>query len=210
MKIGFFGGAFDPFHVEHERIVTEAQKELGLDAVVVYPSCDPPHKTGVSPYAARRKMTEEALKDYSFVVIDDVERDRKALRNPTCEILPLLLEKYAPDESYFLMGGDSLINFGKWIHPEIIAKTAKIAVVARGSADFVNEYVEKQKRDYGADITLLSYVGKRVSASVEKAHVELGDTPEGLKPGVVSVIKSEGLYTGHEEMIRTLRDCLFA
>ena len=46
MKIGIFGGSFDPVHTEHVRYVAAAKRELGLDTVIVVPSYVAPHKSG--------------------------------------------------------------------------------------------------------------------------------------------------------------------
>ncbi len=206
MRIGFFGGAFDPFHNEHKHITECAKNELNLDKVVVYPSFAPPHKNCTAPYEARRELAEIALKGCGYVAIDDVEKERGAERNPTSEVLPLLKEKYAPEVGYFIIGGDSIFNFSRWIKPEIVAKTMKIAVVARENREEVEKKAAETREKYGADITVLGYVGKAVSGSLVKAEIELGDKPEDVDAAVYEKIEEKGLYREHKTLVEKLKN----
>jgi len=63
MKIGLFGGSFDPIHRGHVEPVRAARIELGLDKVIYLPTAKPPHKPGqaLAPAFARYAMTELAL-----------------------------------------------------------------------------------------------------------------------------------------------------
>ena len=205
MKIGYYGGAFDPFHAEHKHIIESAKKELGLDKVIVYPSYLSPHKTCTAPYEARREMVEAATKNLGYVVIDDIEKDRGKNVNPTAEILPLLKEKYKSDESYFIIGGDSIINFHSWVRPQDVAKTMKIAVVTREHTGETGEAVNFARENYGAEIIVLSYVGKCVSGSMLKAELELGEVPEELEKEVYDIIINRGLYSERKELVEKLK-----
>ena len=206
MRTGFFGGAFDPFHNEHKSIVECAKNELNLDKVVVYPSFAPPHKNCTAPYEARRELAETALKQCGYVVIDDVEKERDADKNPTCEVLPLLKKKYAAEENYFIIGGDSMFNFSKWIKPEIVAKTMKIAVVARENVEEVERKAEEARKNYGADVTVLNYVGKAVSGSLVKAKIEFGEKPDEIDEKVYEKIIEKGLYREHKDVVEKLKN----
>ncbi len=208
MKIGFFGGAFDPFHNEHKSIIESAKNELGLDKVVVYPSYAPPHKNCSATYEDRRALAKIALKDCDYAIIDDVEKERGGERNPTVEILPLLMAKYPADEHVFIMGGDSIVSFPKWINPQKIASMIKFAVVARENIDDVKKAAVFAEKTYGAKVTVLGYVGKKVSGSLVRAELELGDKPDGVSSEVYAEIVKRGLYSDKKEIVEKLKKSL--
>lgn len=197
MRIGFFGGAFDPFHLEHRRIMESARDELRLDRVIVYPSYIPPHKKFIGPYPTRRRIVELSIGDIGWAEIDDIEFERERV-NPTYLILPELKRKYAPDEGYFLLGGDSLRNFHSWRRPDIVAKTMKMAVCPRAGEPGADEAIERARERYGADITALKHRGSCVSGSLIKAKIMLGDEPEGLNPDAYRYILEQGAYSETE------------
>ncbi|MBO4479587.1 MAG: nicotinate (nicotinamide) nucleotide adenylyltransferase, partial [Clostridia bacterium] len=201
----FFGGAFDPFHNEHRALIVGAQKELSADRVVVYPSYSPPHKGGlVSPFETRMEMAREGTKDLSYVVVDDIEKQR-GVTNYSYEVIPLLKKKYPSDEYYFLIGGDSMAHFSKWVRPETIAKEITLAVAARPEITDLDDAVKNAKKDYGASIVLLSVVGGAVSSSLIKARAELGLPQVDLCAGVRKIVEEGGLYRRHADIVDKLR-----
>lgn len=205
MNVGIFGGAFDPFHIEHRQIIISAQEALRLDKVVVVPSSEPPHKKCVmSPYAARRKMTEAGTRDLPYVVIDDIEYVRGAV-NPTSVVLPLLKEKYPADNLYFIMGGDSAVNFHTWIEPKKITDCAYLAIAGRSDCGDVSKAAEEIERNYSASVFVLPYVGNRVSGSRIKTLAELGMKLEGVSEEVEDIIAKEGLYRRYSDLLNKLR-----
>lgn len=202
MNIGIFGGAFDPFHAEHKFLIECAHEELNLDKVVVVPSFLPPHKNCViSSYEARAEMVKAGTLGLDYVVIDDIELQRGTV-NPTSVTLPILKQKYPCDNFYFLMGGDSVINFHSWIEPEKIAAVAKLAVLPRYGCGGMDKAVEFLRNDMGADITVLSKMGNRVSSSCIKATVELGFKPEEVSDEVLKTINKHSLYSRFSDLIR--------
>lgn len=207
MKTAYFGGAFDPFHIEHKNIILQAQAELGLDRVVVFPSATPPHKTCATDFAARSEMVKASLKDVPFVVVDSVENEMEGA-TPTVKVLPLLLEKYPADEAYLLIGGDSIVKFSTWVQPEKIAQMVKIAVVARDNKEEAFRAAEWAKENLHADVKVLRYVGEKVSSSVIKAKLETGETPEGIEEVVLDVIKKRNLYSDHVAMLEKLKSVM--
>ena len=201
----FFGGAFDPFHNEHRAIIEGAQKELSADRVVVYPSYSPPHKGGlVSPFETRMEMAREGTKDLSYVVVDDIEKQR-GVTNYSFEVIPLLKKKYPSDTYYFLIGGDSMAHFSKWVHPEIIAKEITLAVAARPEIKDLNAAIDSARKEYSADVVLLSVEGGAVSSSLIKARAELGLPQVDLCDGVKKIVEEGDLYRQHADIVNKLR-----
>lgn len=205
MKIGVFGGAFDPFHQEHKKIIVASHDELGLDKVVLLPSYMPPHKKGeITPYADRRAMIEAGCSDLPYVVIDDLEKERATV-NPTFVTLPILKEKYPSDEFFFIMGGDSAANFHKWINPQIIADTAKLVVVARKGSGNVADAARWIRETFSADVRLLSFCGDFVSSSAIKAAVTVGLEPNGLSKEVFDVVCKNKLYSSFSDLVERVK-----
>ncbi len=203
MKTAVFGGAFDPFHVEHKRIIMEAHDYLGLDRVVVVPSFLPPHKSRLSgDYDTRKEMVLAGCRDLPYVIVDDIEKERNTV-NPSCVILPILREKYG--ELYFIMGGDSVKNFSSWIEPQIVADTVTLAIVEReGCGDFLED-IEEVERKFNAKTVVIPYVGKKVSSSAIKASVELGEESDDLDGAVREVIDRRGLYRNFADIVERVQ-----
>lgn len=205
MKIAIFGGAFDPFHTEHKKIITACKSELGVDRVIVVPSYSPPHKAcKISPYDDRYAMVKAGTADLDYVTIDNIEKERNKV-NPTSTVLPLLKAKYPCEELFFVIGGDSMVHFHTWIYPEIIAKNATLAVVARSGVNGLAQAIKDAEKKYNAKIILLNFVGEEVSSSVIKASVELGLEPQNLQKEVIDIIAERGLYTQFKDIISKLK-----
>lgn len=206
MKVGFFGGAFDPFHVEHKNIILSAKEELNLDRIVVYPSYLPPHKSCVGDFDLRLATVIEGTKDISSVEVDTIERDR-GVSNPTYQVLPLLKEKYSVDKAYLIIGGDSMLNFSRWLKPEVIAKECTLLVAGRSGVDLEKGITLAQEK-YGADIKVLSYVGKEVSSSIIKAQIILGENSPYLDSGVQKILVEAKAYGEFDCIIEKLKNNL--
>lgn len=205
MKVVLYGGAFNPFHTEHKRLIETAINEVKPDLVVVYPSFNPPHKNEVGDFDARFEMCKVALKDITNCVIEDIEKKRNKV-NPSFEIIPILKEKYLADEYYFLMGGDSLINFNKWLHPELVAKEVTLLVGGRSVVGEIENAKNEVEKKYNAKVKLLDFVGENASGSIIKAKIEWGEKPEEISSEVYEVIKKYGLYSEYAERIKKLKE----
>ncbi len=205
MKTVFYGGAFDPFHSEHRALIEGARRELNADLIVVYPSFAPPHKANPgTSYELRLAMVQAGTADLPYVITDTIERDRNKT-NYTYEVLPLLKKKYPSDEYYFLMGGDSLVNFHKWVKPEVIASEATLLVARRMD---VPGYEEAQKRVvevFRGKVKALNVIGKAVSSSTIKAKAELSLPQTDVCPEVEKIITKNGLYREYADVVEHLR-----
>ena len=207
MKTGFFGGAFDPFHNEHKQIVLSAINELRLDRIVVYPSFLPPHKHCSAPFDMRKKFVELSLSDIKNVIVDDIEKQRGKI-NPSCEILPLLKEKYPSDEYYFIIGGDSMVNLKKWVNPKKVFESMPIAVVDRENVTESDEAIKNAEKEFNAEIVKLNYTGKEASGSNVKAEIAFGEKPEEIDEKVYELIESTHLYGEYEAIAGKLKSSI--
>jgi nicotinate-nucleotide adenylyltransferase len=132
MKIGVFGGTFDPVHVGHLAIAQAALEAAHLDRVVFVPARRSPLKDR-GPYAGeadRLAMLEAATKDEPCFSVSRVELDREG---PSYTVDTL--EALRPEgELYLILGSDALADLPKWRSPERIKELAKILVARRPGA----------------------------------------------------------------------------
>jgi nicotinate-nucleotide adenylyltransferase len=133
VKLGLYGGTFDPVHFGHLLLAERCREELGLDEVRLIPAGDPPHKVGrtLSPGEARAEMLEFATAGNPRLIVDRRELKRSG-RSFTVETLADFHAEFPEAELYFLMGADSLADLPNWREPERIAKLARIVAVNRG------------------------------------------------------------------------------
>jgi nicotinate-nucleotide adenylyltransferase len=136
MKIGLFGGSFDPIHRGHIEPVQEARRLLGLERVIYLPTARPPHKPGqaLAPAHARYAMVELALLDEEglYASPHELTPDRPAY---TVETLEHFRREMPEAELHLLIGSDSFADFHHWVRWPEIAAAARLVVLARPGWD---------------------------------------------------------------------------
>ncbi|MES1243199.1 MAG: nicotinate (nicotinamide) nucleotide adenylyltransferase [Acidobacteriota bacterium] len=132
MRLGLFGGSFDPIHRGHIDPVQAARRELGLDRVVYLPTAVPPHKPDrvLAPAHARYAMVEMALlgEEGLYASTFELTLGRPAYTVETLEHFRSAL----PDaELVLLVGGDSYAELDHWVRWREIPELARLAVLTR-------------------------------------------------------------------------------
>jgi nicotinate-nucleotide adenylyltransferase len=132
VRIGLFGGTFDPPHAGHLALAEWARERLRLDEVVFMPAGRPPHKRGrrVSPAADRLAMTRRAVRGFPAFRVSSHEA-RRAGPSFTVDTLRALRRQHPGARLFLLMGADSLDEFHTWRDPAGIAALATLVVAAR-------------------------------------------------------------------------------
>lgn len=132
MRLGLFGGSFDPIHRGHIDPVREAKRALGLDRVLYLPTARPPHKPGrvLSPPHARYTMVELALLDEEGLRVSphELTPDRPAY---TVETLEHFRRTLPEADLHLLIGGDSFADLHLWFRWREIPALARLVVLAR-------------------------------------------------------------------------------
>lgn len=132
MKIGLFGGTFDPIHFGHILPVKEAQVQLGLDQIIYLPTAMPPHKPGgqVASPQARWTMVELALLREAGLVADPFELApmREAF---TVDSVEHFRSTMPEAELYLLIGCDSFAELHTWSRWEELVAMVHLAVLVR-------------------------------------------------------------------------------
>ena len=198
MKIGIFGGTFNPVHDEHINICKNAIKELGLDKLIIVPTFLPPHKEVISVGEKDRvNMLKIAFADIENAVISDFEFQNKGT-SYSFITLEHFKNIYKGDALFFIIGGDSLVSFKTWRNPERILDCATLAVADREGLDAdYNKEREYFNKTFGKDFILLSYKGKDFSSTRVRVYSSLSLPLDGvIREDIANYIKENGLYKG--------------
>jgi nicotinate-nucleotide adenylyltransferase len=131
MRIGVFGGTFDPIHSGHLRAAEEVKEKLRLDRVLFIPTGSPPHRLMPGADAGQRlAMVRHALRDHSDFEISDLEIKRPG-KSYTVDTLARLNQLRPQDEFFLILGTDQLLELGHWYAPEQIFQYARIIAITR-------------------------------------------------------------------------------
>jgi nicotinate-nucleotide adenylyltransferase len=136
VKLGLFGGSFDPIHNGHIAPIREARQALGLDRVVYLPTARPPHKArrDMAPAHSRYAMVEMALLDEEglYASPHELTLDRPAY---TVETLEHFRAAMPGADLHLILGGDSFADLPKWVRWRDIVALARVVVLTRPGWD---------------------------------------------------------------------------
>jgi nicotinate-nucleotide adenylyltransferase len=136
MKLGLFGGSFDPIHCGHVEPVKEARRRLGLERVIYLPTAVPPHKPGrrLAPPLARYAMVELALLHEQALEVSPYEltQGRPAY---TAETLEHFQRELPAAELHLLIGSDSFFELSHWVRWRDVVAIARLVVLTRPGWD---------------------------------------------------------------------------
>ena len=196
-KLVFFGGTFDPPHIEHINMVKAVKKEINPDKIIIMPTFIPPHKKVFMTATAsdRLKMCELAFGDIGDVEISDWEIRQKG-KSFSCLTVKSLAEKHKGYDILFLMGTDMISTFHKWKNPtEILKYSTPLLCVRDGENISVEESENSFLERFGVKIKTLDYIGKNLSSTKIKIKKLLKqDTSNILKDSVDELIDRLFLY----------------
>ena len=137
MKIGIFGGTFDPVHLGHMIIAEQVMEELKLDRVVFVPAGIPPHKESSSVRASaedRFKMVQSAVAGNEKFSADRVEVDAQRAMH-SVETVGILKKRSPDDEWFFITGADEVSNLMKWKEPDRLLEQVVMVAATRPGYD---------------------------------------------------------------------------
>lgn len=141
MKIGLFGGTFDPIHNGHIAMAKTAQAALQLDSVWFIPVYTPPHKEreGLTSGEHRLKMIEHAIAEEPTFSVSKIEllRERTSY---TYETIQQLRHQYPEAEFYFLLGADNVAGLGSWKKIDYLVEAVTFVAFARTNHEPTTDY----------------------------------------------------------------------
>ena len=191
LRVGMFGGAFDPPHLAHVALARAAIAQLALDRLYVFPTGDAWHKARtLTPAPHRLAMARLAFSGHPQVHVDDRELARSG---PTYSIDTLreLQADHPGAELVLLMGEDQAAGFTGWKAWQDIAGLASLGVAGRGTG----EGVAALRALPGTRVLALELPQMPVSATDIRARLTAGQAiAELVPPPVASYIESHQLY----------------
>ena len=211
MKIGIYGGSFNPPHLGHMAAARAAVEALKLDKLVFVPAGDPPHKElapGSPSPEKRLEMTALAADQLLLPKVTevwDVEVERQG-KSFTSDTLAEAAERWPGDELWLLVGTDMFLTLHTWHEPERILKLAGVCAFARSLSDDRAE-LEAQKirleRDFGAKVELIAIPGLvEISSTQLRVGLSQGEHSAALDPAVYGFILREKLYGTEADLTR--------
>jgi nicotinate-nucleotide adenylyltransferase len=199
MKLGLFGGSFDPIHRGHIAPVQAARRALGLERVIYLPTALPPHKPrrALAPALARYAMVELALlaEDGLFVSGHELTLGRPAY---TVETLEHFRATSPEADLHLLIGGDSFAELDRWLRWRDIAALARLVVLARPGWDLRQEELAPDLAALAASgrVHFLRQPPVEVSSTRLRELLARGEpVPDGAMPElVVHFVHKYALY----------------
>lgn len=210
MRIGIFGGTFDPPHSGHLEIAREAFQRASLDRMIFVPTGTPKYKTDIHSITAkedRLQMLELLLRDESWASVSTVETDREG-PTYTSDTVQEFKKIYPGDELFFIVGSDSLKYMGEWHEPELIFKNVRVIVILRDEDTWesIEEVIKTYVAAYGAEISVLYGRKYDISSTNIRERIASGEDPAALLPQRVAwYVQGRGLYTGKLSGFGSLR-----
>lgn len=193
IKIGIFGGAFNPPHNGHVNLAKAAFEALKLDKLLIIPTAAPPHKQRANvSFEDRAEMCRLAFGDEPKFEISDIERHIGG-KSYTLNTVKALKELYPKNAVFYLIiGGDMLYYFPKWYKYENLLGECKVVAAARRNDDYVD--MLEFANDIGR-VKVLNLPVTEVSSTEIREKLLSGEDISGLVPGAVAeFIAEKGLY----------------
>lgn len=205
MRIGIFGGSFDPVHVGHLLVAECCREQARLDRVVFMPAAVSPHKQDrpPTPAADRLEMLRLATGGHAAFAVSTLEIDRGGV-SYTADTLAALAAACPDDRLLLVLGPDALTGLPRWHEPGRVLAGAEIVAVERDGVDDVAALV--------ATPALADLLGPRAQAvvadrvRVPAVGIRSSDLREAVAAGrsiryrtpraVESYIAAHGLYRG--------------
>ena len=204
MKLGIYGGSFDPPHLGHLHAAISAARYLALDELLLIPAGIPPHKQLDEPGAEHRAaMTEliaqqAALETHIPVRVSRMEIERGG-KSYTADTVEALRERHPDDELWLLVGTDMFLTFQDWRRPEEILSYAGLCAFGRSEKDteelFAVQRAHLAERFPGVRIATMALPNLvEVSSTELRAMLPRGGGARFLTPQVYGYILREHLY----------------
>jgi nicotinate-nucleotide adenylyltransferase len=189
MKLGLFGGSFDPVHLGHLLVAQAAIEELGLDRLFFVPAAQSPFKTEnkMAQAEIRLKLLRLALAGKTNCEIDDQEIRRGGI-SYSVETLRDYAKRFPGAQLFYLIGADNISKLTEWREANELAKLAEFVAVPRPGesvAEFPKPFRGRILKGFPIEI----------SSSQIRARVKAGLPVEDLVPPFVAgAIHNAKLY----------------
>jgi nicotinate-nucleotide adenylyltransferase len=200
MRLGIFGGSFDPIHYGHLLIAEICREQCTLEEVWFVPAAVPPHKQGqnlASP-SQRVEMLRLAISGHSNFRVATIELDRGGV-SYTLETLQEIRQQQPDAELFLLMGADSLKDLPTWREPRQICELAVPIIVRRfGSPepryDLLANVVDAERlrefEEFQVEMPVVDFSSRDIRRRVSQKRSIRYQTPRAVE----KYIETQGLY----------------
>jgi nicotinate-nucleotide adenylyltransferase len=197
VRLGIFGGTFDPPHLGHLILAEVAADSLDLATVLFVPAADPPHKAAATIRASaahRLAMVERAVAGNARFAVSRVDMDRPG-PHYSVDMLRLLRAQYPGVEFFFLIGSDSLRDLPTWSRPAELVRLAALGVMRRpGSMPDLGELERRipglRQQVCWIDAPLIELAASQLAASIAAGHSVRYQVPDAVR----AYIEEHSLY----------------
>lgn len=223
MKVGIFGGSFNPPHNGHINSLNTVLKKIGLDKIYVIPALQNPLKLPVEGPTPKQRyeMLTKALESYSHQFVPDEQELLRGGLSYTIDTIKSFRKKVKAEDLYLIMGVDNFEIFHEWKDYESILEEANLVVTTRPGyefpqtqqelpgflknlvAEFDFNFVELKT---GRSIQFITLNDMDISSSILRKKLRVGQPVDQYLPlSVEKYIKENGLYKSVGEKIRDFK-----
>ena len=194
MRIGIFGGSFDPIHIDHVNICEKFAEKFGLNKTLLFPARVSPFKDGCAVSGEQRaEMLGLAFENFAYgkaeIRLDELTRAGKSYTCDTVTQVAAEYEKKAEESGenltlYLLIGEDSARTFHLWKNPQIILQKCEIVIAGRGDGTLEETALLFEKNN-GKKPFLIENNG-RTSSTLAREALKLNADLSGILPEKVA------------------------
>jgi len=136
VRLGLYGGTFDPIHSGHLIIAQFVQEELNLDSIVFIPSGTPPHKRVFAANELRLRMVEAAIAGNAAFQVSGYELEHPGVNYSVDTIVHLQHDSgVTADRLHWIIGSDNFVQLQDWHEPERLLQHCRLVVFPRNNVD---------------------------------------------------------------------------
>jgi len=189
MKIGIFGGSFNPPHNMHRDIALELIDNNYLDKVIFVPTGDSYVKNGLISFNDRYNMVKLMIKDIDLFLVSDIGNNLG--HQYTYQVLDYFKDIYLNDEIYFICGSDNLIEFNTWKKYQYILENYKLLVIRRNNDDIDN--IMLKYYEYIDRVIITNIESNMLSSSYIRDNID-NNISKYLDSDVYEYVRKNNLY----------------
>ena len=204
MKIGIYGGTFDPPHIGHETAARAAVSQLRLDRLILIPTSTPPHKelaSGSCTAQERLEMTALCAREIPDAEASDIEIERGG-RSYTADTVAALREQYPDSRFFLLMGTDMFLSIEQWRDYRALLRDVTPAVFPRAAGDEerIAAFADYLRKAYGAEAEIVNSEPVEISSTQLRAMLPVRNGREYLSPEVYAYIIRKRAYGARPDL----------
>ncbi|WP_099205762.1 nicotinate (nicotinamide) nucleotide adenylyltransferase [Scatolibacter rhodanostii] len=198
MRLGVYGGTFNPIHAGHVHVIQEFIKRLDLQKLLLIPTGTPPHKEVKDLASAKDRlaMCELAVAELSQAEVSDIEIKRQG-RSYTADTLAFVQDKYPDAQIFLLMGEDMFLTLQNWRRADEIMKLANIVVAPRShSIQKIKQHKLILETEYAARVLIEEIPYLSISSTQIRENRKRSKDIQSLVPQTVAeYIEENHIYS---------------